>query len=104
MLDWAAITSAVSASAAHRSVMEKNEHNATTHHGPPFAPPLKYLYTIPEAARALGLSRTTIYALIAAGRLRRVKVDRRALVPWESLQAFYDALFDREEEVETHEE
>lgn len=39
------------------------------------------LYSIPEAAERMGIGRSLVYAEIAAGRLRSVKVGRRRLVP-----------------------
>jgi len=44
-------------------------------------------YRIDEAAAAIGLSRSTLYKLIAAGTLRSVKVGGRRLVPVASLEA-----------------
>lgn len=48
----------------------------------------KPLYTIPEAARALGVGRTTIYQLISSGELVRVKIGNRAVVTATSMRAF----------------
>ena len=43
--------------------------------------PLEKLgHTIPEACHAIGIRRTKLYAEIAAGRLKMVKVGRRSLV------------------------
>lgn len=39
------------------------------------------LLNITEAARRLGVARTTLYGELQAGRLRSVKVGRRRLVP-----------------------
>lgn len=47
----------------------------TTRHVTPVA------YNINDAAAALGLSRRTIYNLIDAGTLRKVKAGRRSLIP-----------------------
>jgi len=41
--------------------------------------------SIKEAAKALGLGRTTIYAMIADGRLEAFKIGRRTLVRMESI-------------------
>ena len=49
--------------------------------------PPKIAYSINEACRASSLGRTTIYAHIAAGRLRIVRVGGRTIIPAESLQA-----------------
>ena len=39
------------------------------------------LLDVPAACRAMNLGRTAVYAEIAAGRLRSIKVGRRRLVP-----------------------
>lgn len=44
-------------------------------------------FSIKGACAATGLSRTKIYALIADGRLRAVKIDGRTLIPADSLRA-----------------
>jgi excisionase family DNA binding protein len=46
------------------------------------------LLTIPDAADALSIGRSTLYEEIAAGRLRSVKVGRRRLIPAESVAAY----------------
>ncbi|WP_242107210.1 helix-turn-helix domain-containing protein [Luteimonas aquatica] len=45
-------------------------------------------HTVPEACRRLGISRTTIYQLIANGEIRSFKVGARTLIPEESLRTF----------------
>jgi excisionase family DNA binding protein len=47
----------------------------------------RLVYSIQEAAHACGLSRATLYRLIAAGKLRTVKVGARRLVPVEAIDA-----------------
>lgn len=44
-------------------------------------------YSIKEACRASSLGRTTVYAHIAAGRLRAVRIGGRTVIPAESLHA-----------------
>lgn len=44
-----------------------------------------FTISINEAAKALGLGRTTVYALIREGRLEIVKLGRRTLVKTESI-------------------
>lgn len=39
------------------------------------------LLDVAEAARRLGIARSTLYSLIAAGRIATVKLGRRRLVP-----------------------
>lgn len=46
--------------------------------------------SIQQAQEIVGLSRTTIYALINAKRLTAVKVNRRTLVTMDSLRALID--------------
>ncbi|MFC9243241.1 helix-turn-helix domain-containing protein [Streptomyces sp. NPDC057136] len=53
------------------------------------------LYRIPEAVRALGLSRSVVYDLIRTGRLRTVKEGRTRLVPAAAISE-YVALLERE--------
>lgn len=43
-------------------------------------------YSIAAACRASSLGRTTLYGLIAKGRLRVIKVGGRTLVPADSLR------------------
>lgn len=52
----------------------------------------KLLYRIPEAVEATGIGRTTLYELIADGRLESVKVGRSRLIPADALERFVDEL------------
>ena len=47
---------------------------------------VKLTYTIAEACRALGVGMTTVYDLIEAKRLKKLKLGRRTLIPAESLR------------------
>lgn len=47
-------------------------------------------YTIANAVKVTGLGRTSIYSLIAAGKLRAIKVGGRTLIPAASLRALID--------------
>jgi excisionase family DNA binding protein len=40
---------------------------------------------VEEAARLLGVGRSTVYDLIRSGRLRSVKIGRRRLIPRDAL-------------------
>ncbi len=48
------------------------------------------LHRIPEAASRLGLSRSTLYELIAAGELRVIKVGRAVRIPAADLVAWVE--------------
>ncbi|MBX9897892.1 MAG: helix-turn-helix domain-containing protein [Qipengyuania sp.] len=49
--------------------------------------PPKIAYSIKEACRASSLGRTTLYAHIAANRLRAVRIGGRTVIPADSLHA-----------------
>ncbi|MFN4357012.1 helix-turn-helix domain-containing protein [Sphingopyxis alaskensis] len=46
--------------------------------------------SISQAAKALGLGRTSIYALINEGRLDTIKIGRRRLIKVESIRALIE--------------
>jgi excisionase family DNA binding protein len=48
-------------------------------------------YRVDDAAKAYGLSRTTLYKLMAEGRLQSVQVGRRRLVLRDSLESLLRA-------------
>ncbi len=50
------------------------------------------LVTLPQAAEALSVGRTTLYELVNTGRLATVRVGRRRLVPASALVALVDEL------------
>ncbi|MBL0115341.1 MAG: helix-turn-helix domain-containing protein [Sphingomonadales bacterium] len=52
---------------------------------PTTPPPLAY--SIKDACRATSLGRTTIYAHIAAGRLKAKRIGGRTIIPADSLRA-----------------
>lgn len=52
--------------------------------------PAALAVTIPDAARALSLGRSSVYKMIASGDLRVVRVGRRTLVPMTALRALVD--------------
>jgi excisionase family DNA binding protein len=49
---------------------------------------LKLLLTIPEAAAALGVSRSLLYELVQARAITTLKIGRSRRVPVAALQAF----------------
>jgi excisionase family DNA binding protein len=48
------------------------------------------LVSVPDAARLLGLGRSSIYAMLAAGRLDSVALGRRRLIRYDSVRAVAD--------------
>jgi excisionase family DNA binding protein len=46
------------------------------------------LQPIPGAMKVLGISRSTLYELMARGELEVVKIGRRTLIPAESLERY----------------
>ena len=58
----------------------------------------RVLYSVEEAASALSVGRTSLYALIDSGELERVKIGRRSLVPADSIAAYVERLRARDED------
>ncbi|WP_436787912.1 helix-turn-helix domain-containing protein [Yinghuangia sp. YIM S10712] len=54
--------------------------------------PTLVLLTVVEAARRLGVGRTTMYALIASGQITSVVIGRLRRVPAEALPAYVASL------------
>ena len=52
----------------------------------------KLLLTAPEAARALGISRSKLYELLRDGEIQSVRIGRSRRVPWEALGAYVASL------------
>lgn len=50
----------------------------------------KLAYSITETAKALSLGRTSIYVLIADGRLKTFKLGRRTLIKADSIRQLID--------------
>ena len=48
---------------------------------------IRRAYQVDEAAAVYGLSRSTLYKLIAAGTLRSAKVGTRRLIPVDAMEA-----------------
>jgi excisionase family DNA binding protein len=53
----------------------------------PLPAPLPLSYSVKGAMAASGLGRSTIFQLMADGRLERVKVGKRTLIPRASLES-----------------
>ena len=49
-------------------------------------------YNIDDAAKALGISRRSIYTLVTAGKLRKVKAAGRSLIPASDVMALAEGL------------
>ncbi len=58
-------------------------------------PEEKLAFRVNEAVAVSGLSRSTIYELLKAGKLRAVKIGGRRLILRESLQALLEVNADR---------
>jgi excisionase family DNA binding protein len=56
----------------------------------------KLLLTVPEAAKAMSLSRSKLYELIAARKVRSVKVDGARRIPTDALTEYINALLNEE--------
>jgi excisionase family DNA binding protein len=52
----------------------------------------KRLYTVSEAAKSLGISRTRVHQLVAAGAIDSVKVGRRRMFLAEALDTYVSGL------------
>ncbi len=46
--------------------------------------------SIKDAGHALGIGRSSIYKLIAEGKLAKIKLGRRSLIPTESIRALIE--------------
>jgi len=55
------------------------------------------LLTVPEAAKALAISRSKLYELLTAGLVRSVRIDGSRRVPVEALETYVASLLDQEE-------
>jgi len=53
------------------------------------------LYSIQDATRLLSVGRSSLYYLIAAGKIRPLKIGRRTLIPAQELQRFIELLMER---------
>ncbi|GAA2136568.1 helix-turn-helix domain-containing protein [Actinomadura napierensis] len=52
----------------------------------------KLLLTVPEAARALSISRSKLYELLATGAIRSVRIDGSRRIPLDALNAYINTL------------
>lgn len=56
------------------------------------APPPRLLVDVPSAALALSLGQTAVWMMVREGRLRSVRVGRRRLITWASLEEYVKSL------------
>ena len=54
----------------------------------------KLLLTVPEAATALGISRSKLYELLKAGTVASLRIDGSRRIPYRALTAFVDQLME----------
>ena len=54
--------------------------------------PAPLAYTVSDACKPSGLGRTTLYELIAAGRVRAMKAGTRTLIEADSLRSYLASL------------
>jgi excisionase family DNA binding protein len=54
--------------------------------------PQPVLLTVPEAARVLGIGRSTLYELIARGAIETVHIGRACRVPTSAIEEFVESL------------
>jgi len=59
---------------------------------PPALPQEELTYTMKEAAAALGVSRTTLWRVVADGDLAAIKLDSRTLIPADALRQWVAVL------------
>ncbi len=58
------------------------------HHPAPTTPDVRVLFTVEEAARALGIGRTRMFELIQQGDVETVLIGRLRRIPVDALDAF----------------
>jgi len=52
--------------------------------------PVRRVFSVPESAEILGISRSTAYELVGAGKLRSIRLGRRILVPMRAIEALIE--------------
>jgi excisionase family DNA binding protein len=58
----------------------------------------KLLYTVSEAADALGLGTSKVWELVGAGAIESVRVGRARRIPRDALEHFVDGLREQQDE------
>ncbi|MGI5417302.1 helix-turn-helix domain-containing protein [Actinomadura luteofluorescens] len=54
----------------------------------------KLLLTVPEAAKALAISRSKLYELLASGAIRSIRIDGARRIPLNALNDYINALME----------
>ncbi|MEV3925468.1 helix-turn-helix domain-containing protein [Actinomadura coerulea] len=54
----------------------------------------KLLLTVPEAAKALAISRSKLYELLASGAIRSVRIDGARRIPLNALNDYVNTLME----------
>jgi excisionase family DNA binding protein len=54
----------------------------------------KLLLTVPEAAKALAISRSKLYELLASGAVRSIRIDGARRIPLNALNDYVNALME----------
>ncbi|TYK51109.1 helix-turn-helix domain-containing protein [Actinomadura decatromicini] len=54
----------------------------------------KLLLTVPEAAKALAISRSKLYELLASGAIRSIRIDGSRRVPVDALTDYINTLME----------
>ncbi|MEU9845168.1 helix-turn-helix domain-containing protein [Actinomadura sp. NPDC048032] len=54
----------------------------------------KLLLTVPEAAKALAISRSKLYELLASGAIRSIRIDGARRIPLNALNDYVNALME----------
>ena len=54
----------------------------------------KLLLTVPEAAKALAISRSKLYELLASGAVRSIRIDGARRIPLSALNDYVNALME----------
>lgn len=90
MLDRRSVADARRQAAVERSTTAQPSRVAPDDH-PAESKPAAIAYSVPDAARTIGVSRATIWRLVAAGELQTFKLGARTLIKADELRAFVES-------------
>jgi excisionase family DNA binding protein len=68
---------------------DKKKGGDVMNHDDPVTP---LAYTVPQAAKVLGLSAISVYNLVKADKIPYLRISRKILIPVEPLKAFVNSL------------